>query len=284
MTRKTNPSAIARDTEFSKDRGLHNSRVVALANSVLGFNGWSTRVLKLEEVEEYEHEDGTTATAGGFVGDGGGSGGGGGGGAGGGGGGRGRGRAGEGGGGGGGGGGQKGPVFRHLGPSGGPSRYAQPPAAKVEHVHHWFAEVELSIPRFGITQVGCGYGLAADHVKVLAVGNSKKAAISEARVAAFQALALVMLDGVCRQILTTAPGREHWTTNRGHIGTSVIWNVGSRAPSKETLPCQIEEEEEEEGAGGEDNSQRALSGEIYHVDGRISDLKGARVAMPGDEW
>ena len=92
-----------------------------------------------------------------------------------------------------------------------------------------------------------------------------------------------MLDGVCRKILTKAPGRDHWTLNKAFIGTSVIWNVKSPAPSKETLPCQIEDAWEEEGdeSSQSTTSGSQLSGEIYHVDGPAI---VRRVEMPGDDW
>ena len=83
----------------------------------------------------------------------------------------------------------------------------------------------------------------------------------------------------------------------------MIWNVKSRAPAKETLPCQIEEAEEDEEEEGEEGGSQStasqlsgsgsqLSGEIYHVDGRVHPPTkgepgapvGRRVAMPGDEW
>lgn len=112
---------------------------------------------------------------------------------------------------------------------------------------HWFAVVDVAIPRFGVKVHGQAYGLAGatigarDPLEV--VGFAKKCAVARARVAALRRVCLVLLDGVCR-FAQALPLPEE-------IETSIVWECGAASkPDKSRLPCQCVINGEENEPGG----------------------------------
>jgi hypothetical protein len=105
---------------------------------------------------------------------------------------------------------------------------------------HWFAVVQLEVPKFGLTVKGYAYGLAGCATTDDALGLAKKAAVGLARVAALRRVCLVLLDGEVRW--------AHKLPPEATIETSIVWQAPQAPrPPRSELPCMCTETSDSDG-------------------------------------
>jgi len=112
------------------------------------------------------------------------------------------------------------------------------------HRSHWFAVVLLEVPRFRIAIKGQAYGLSACSTRDEAIGLAKKAAVSLARASALRRICLVMLSGVVR-LAIKLPAEPI-------IETSIVWHAPEPRPARSELPCMCTDTE---GLNSEDDDE-----------------------------
>lgn len=154
------------------------------------------------------------------------------------------------------------------------SKSQAPPIQETKSQSHWFAIVQIKIPKYHIISTGRGYGLSGGgtmvqggYVNMSKIGQAKKAAINLARSNALSRLCLVLLDGVIKYV--------HLLPMDQYIETSIIWDnsnlLNNPRPDPALLPCTCVEDEGEDGG-----NKVGLLNKFQHILDDLDNLDGKR--------